>query len=289
MHFHFFASLALLAVFGNPLVIWVATATVAIHHGVFWYFLPQSVFNYDASFWVVAVHAAFVVVEAVGASFIARNFFDNVIGLEKIIQSRTQELNQRNEDMKLILDNTSQGFLTVGRDGYIHYEKSAVVSKWFGDTPKGERIWDFFSRTKEEFGGLMEFAFDDLADDVMPIEYGLSQLPKSLKHDSKIFSFTYTPITNSNDQLTDILIVISNITAEIAKQKADDQQREIMSIFDVILKDKEGFIEFMEDAERLLNSIISTETSQEDLFRNLHTLKGNAGAFGMSSFFSTLS
>jgi hypothetical protein len=61
MHFYFFALIAMCAVFGNPLVIVAAAVTVALHHLVVWLVLPASVFNYDASVWVVAVHAAFVV------------------------------------------------------------------------------------------------------------------------------------------------------------------------------------------------------------------------------------
>ena len=54
MHFYFFALLAMLAVYGNPLVILVAAVTVALHHLVLWALLPASVFNYDAPIWVVA-------------------------------------------------------------------------------------------------------------------------------------------------------------------------------------------------------------------------------------------
>ena len=89
MHFYFFALIAMLAVFGNPLVILAAALTVALHHLALWFLLPASVFNYDAPVWVVAVHAAFVVLESVAGCFIARSFFDNVIGLEKIVQLRT--------------------------------------------------------------------------------------------------------------------------------------------------------------------------------------------------------
>ncbi len=55
MHFYFFALIAMLALFGNPLAIVVAAVTVAAHHLAFWIYLPQSVFNYDAPIWVVAV------------------------------------------------------------------------------------------------------------------------------------------------------------------------------------------------------------------------------------------
>jgi methyl-accepting chemotaxis protein len=48
MHFHFFVFLALLSVYGIPMVIIVSAITVALHHLAFWLFVPTSVFNYDA-------------------------------------------------------------------------------------------------------------------------------------------------------------------------------------------------------------------------------------------------
>lgn len=60
MHFYFFALIAMCAVFANPMVILAAAVTVTLHHTVVWLVVPRSVFNYSASIWVVAVHAAFV-------------------------------------------------------------------------------------------------------------------------------------------------------------------------------------------------------------------------------------
>src|ERR1700733_6071417 len=51
MHFYFFALIAMLAVFGNPMVIVVAAITVALHHLALWCLVPRSVFNYDAPVW----------------------------------------------------------------------------------------------------------------------------------------------------------------------------------------------------------------------------------------------
>ena len=74
MHFHFFVSLAMLVAMGNPWVLVAAGATVAVHHIAFWLWLPRSVFNYDAGFGIVAVHAGFVVVQIIPSCFIARMF-----------------------------------------------------------------------------------------------------------------------------------------------------------------------------------------------------------------------
>lgn len=51
----------MLLIFGNPGILLVSAAVVAVHHIGFFFYLPASLFNYEASFWVVLVHAAFVI------------------------------------------------------------------------------------------------------------------------------------------------------------------------------------------------------------------------------------
>lgn len=132
MHFYFFALVALLAVFANPAVVLVAAVTVALHHLLLWLWLPSSVFNYAAPLWVVGVHAAFVVLESVAVCFIARSFFDNVIGLERIVLARTRELDERNRAMRLVLDHVDQGMATLNKSGQLGPERSRAFDRWFG-------------------------------------------------------------------------------------------------------------------------------------------------------------
>ncbi|MEO8878689.1 MAG: hypothetical protein ABI461_24075, partial [Polyangiaceae bacterium] len=139
MHFYFFALLAMCAVFGNPMVIVAAAVTVALHHLVLFMALPSSVFNYDATVGVVAVHAGFVVLESVATCFIARSFFDNVIGLEKIVQARTLAFDSKNRDMRVLLDSIQQGLLTISRSGALATERSAISDTWLG-APSREGI-----------------------------------------------------------------------------------------------------------------------------------------------------
>ncbi|MBC7926614.1 MAG: hypothetical protein H7039_13240 [Bryobacteraceae bacterium] len=72
MHFHIFASLAFLTIFGSVWPVLLAAGTIAAHHLLFWFFLPASVFNYQAGFGVVMVHAGFVIFETIPACWIAR-------------------------------------------------------------------------------------------------------------------------------------------------------------------------------------------------------------------------
>jgi len=74
MHFHIFVALAMLVALARATAVIVAAGTVAVHHILFWLWLPSSVFNYEASFGIVLLHASFVVVEAGVLVVIARRF-----------------------------------------------------------------------------------------------------------------------------------------------------------------------------------------------------------------------
>lgn len=71
LHFHVFASLGILVITGSVRTLLAASATIALHHVGFWLFLPASVFNYQAGFGIVLVHAAFVVFQTGPSCYIA--------------------------------------------------------------------------------------------------------------------------------------------------------------------------------------------------------------------------
>ncbi len=86
MHFHIFVGLALLIIFANPWVVVAAAATIAVHHVGFWLYLPKSVFNYEASFGIVFVHALFVILETVPAVFVSYKFKKIIVNQGSVIE-----------------------------------------------------------------------------------------------------------------------------------------------------------------------------------------------------------
>jgi two-component system chemotaxis sensor kinase CheA len=284
MHFYFFSVLAMLALFANPMVIIVAAVTVALHHLVLWYLVPQSVFNYDAPIWVVLVHAGFVVLETFAACFIARNFFDNVIGLEKKVEARTAEIRKRNEDMRLVLDNVRQGLVTINRDGSLCAEHSKALTEWFGDYEAGEAFSGYMARGNQEFGDWWAICWEGVVDGFLPAELALDQLPKTAKFGERHVTFDYQPIHDDAGEIEKMMIVVTDVTADVAQQEAESRQREILVLFERILADRNGFVDFYEEASRLVEA--SSPTAGDDvaaLKRSVHTLKGNTSLFGVDS------
>jgi len=286
MHFYFFALIAMLAVFGNPLVIVAAAVIVALHHLIVWMVVPRSVFNYDASVWVVAVHAGFVALESVAACFIARSFFDNVIGLERIVQARTAELDRRNHDMRLVLDNVAQGFVAVDRDGVPSAERSLAFDKWFGASRPGETIFDLFANTSREFADLSRLGWTEVTEAVMPLELTLAQMPKDLAVHKTAYRVAYVPIGEGQTPPR-FLVVVTDVTAEVLGERSERDRHEEMQLFERFLADRLAVGDFFEEGRAMVDAMTGTKALGTDtLKRMLHTLKGNSAIFGLQSLTS---
>ncbi len=286
MHFYFFSLLAVLSIFGNPMVIVAAAVTVTLHHTVIFAIIPDSVFNYEASWWVVAVHAAFVVVESAAAVFLARSYFDNVIGLERIVAERTSELDRANQSMRLVLENVSEGLVTVDRDGRLARERSAKASEWLGGdstaTPLAERI----RRVDAAAGEWLELGWQDLVDGIMPMSVTLDQLPKCVVNGDQLLKMSYIPIGETKDgDFERMLVVMSDVSAEMARKKSESQQRQLLALIETFNEDRVGFQAFYDDASAAMQMLAEPGTqSQENVLRWLHTLKGNALSYNMEQF-----
>ena len=281
MHFYFFALLAMLAVYANPLVIITAAVTVALHHLALWLIAPTSAFNYEAPLWVVLVHASFVVLESVATCFIARSFFDNVIGLEKIVETRTTELGARNDAMRLVLDHVQQGFLTIDRDTVMSSERSKVVEAWLGASSPNQTFPDYLARFAPRTAQAFKLGWDEVLADIMPLELTLAQLPERFTIEERDYRIEYEPMIGQ--QLERVLVVISDITSDVARERLEIEQREVMSILERLAVDKGGVLEFFEEASDQVAILREQRGPAGTQKRVIHTLKGNAMIFGVKS------
>jgi two-component system, chemotaxis family, sensor kinase CheA len=282
MHFYFFVLIALLAVFGNPAAIMTAAATVALHHLTLWLVLPSSVFNYQASAWTVVVHAVFVVLESVAAIFVARSFFDNVIGLEKIIAVRTRELDRRTHDMAMVLENVGQGFVTVSAEGTMSTERSTILRSWLGEAPASLQFAGYIAAVDPGFAASLERGWRDVFAGFMPVGLALDQLPKRIDTANQQLAVEYRPIGDGYVP-TAILVVVSDITAERERESAEAERRELMTVFERVSTDRKRFVEFCDEADELVRRIESDKLSRADLQRQVRAIKASAAMFGIES------
>lgn len=184
----------------------------------------------------------------------------------------------------MILNNIGQGFLTVDLAGRMSDERSSVVSEWFGPSSENQTFADYLRPVDASVAEYFELGMESLQEDILPTEVALDQLPKRVVVGTDILEFKYKTIENEAHRVEKVLVIMTDITSDIEREHAEAQQKQLMDVFGHIMRDKLGFLEFLSEADSLVDAVI--EHRYEDLpqlKRILHTIKGNAGLFGMTS------
>lgn len=206
---------------------------------------------------------------------------DYAANLERKVDERTRELDERNRGMRMVLDNVAQGFITVSVDGTMAPERSAIVDRWFGPPPADLRFSTYLEPSAPKYAGWFEMGLAELRDDMMPYELVLDQFPKRFEAGERSFDVSYTPI-HKGDKIDRLLVILSDVTESIARERAEREQKELVGLFQRISVDRTGVEEFLVEAGGLVGAI-RAEQDPVVQQRLVHTLKGNCAIYGLES------
>jgi len=213
---------------------------------------------------------------------IHRTAREEKVRLEQLVSERTSQLDRKNADLKLVLDNVEQGFVTVDRAGRVVGEHSRVVTRWLGTFSSGDCLWQILDRARPGHFGSFDAAWSQLVDGFMPADVCLAQMPREYLIAGRHLRFEYKPL-GAGEDFDKLLVVISDATAVVERDRTEQQERDLLNLSSRLLRDRAGFLEFARETELLLERISQNTTDQVLLKRDLHTLKGNSGLYGLSS------
>lgn len=216
------------------------------------------------------------------------------------IEENSVLLRQKTADIQSMLQHIPQGILTIRADGCVHHEYSAWLETIL-DTHEiaGRRAMDLI------FGGS-QLGADTLAqvdaaigacigEDVM--NFGFNQhllvgevTRRASDGTSRILDLTWSPITDEFDTITRLMLCVRDVT-ELRKLAAEtaEQKQELEIIGEILGVPQEKFHEFVDASLHFIEeneSLIRKHPEPEpailnQLFRNMHTIKGNARTYGL--------
>jgi len=201
--------------------------------------------------------------------------------LESLVKARTESLSQRERALRLVLDSTGDGLIEVGRDGKLTGASSAAAARWFGELRPDHALSECLFPDDPEQAGLFAMAFEQLAEDIMPWELSHDQMPSRVKREDRILELDYRRVLEDG-AFNKILVIARDVTESVHSEAFEQSTREQHELVTRLLQDKQGFAQFVKDAEALL-SALATETDLTVSKRHLHTLKGNIAIFGLTS------
>jgi HPt (histidine-containing phosphotransfer) domain-containing protein len=196
------------------------------------------------------------------------------------VEQRTAELDERNRSVRRVLDTINEGLLTVGPDGVLAEERSAIIDRWFGAWRGPVSFADYVRPVDEDFAASFELGLEALRDGYLPTELCLAQLPARLRHEDRHFQVSYLPITDQRRQHA-LLVVINDVTAQVALARQDAEQRELLALLQSFSRDRAGFLAFFDEANQIVETAVWAGQERATQRRLIHTLKGNAALAGL--------
>lgn len=246
----------------------------------------------------------------VAASSFARTFKDNIRlvtdlkgindNLEQIVSERTAQLREKTNDIQNMLENMPQGILTIVRDGTIHPEYSRYLETIFGSTDiAGKPAMGMIFGTStvgSDARSQVEATIDSvISEDRMNFDFNSHLLVSDIDikmSDGRIkyLDLSWSPICDENDTVDKLMVCVRDVT-ELRKLEAEagQQKRELEMIGQILTVNQEKFHEFVDSARKFVAENDELLRKADDkspdmvaqLFRNMHTIKGNARTYGL--------
>lgn len=182
----------------------------------------------------------------------------------------------REREVRRLLDHTGQGFLTVTRAGRITGPHSAILNCWLRPPEPDESLAAYLGTRDPHAGEVVALGFQALADGWLPDELILDQLPRKLRVGARILRLELRALPDSPHFLT----VLSDITADVARERTAQLQREMAAVAERALADPRGLELLLNEGVRAMDRVRAGGTSA---LRALHTLKGNLAVYGLRS------
>jgi two-component system, chemotaxis family, sensor kinase CheA len=203
--------------------------------------------------------------------------------LERLVDERTAQLSQRNAAMRLVLDNVEQGLATIEPSGALSSERSRAFDAWFGAWTDGDTLSQRLAQGDSALRTWLEHGWRQVTEGFFPTEVALDQLPRRIHVNERHYQLGYKAML-AGGVLKGVLLVVSDVTAEMERLRRDAEQRELISTFEHLMRDRGGTVEFFQECERLVRQVLQAPGSdRQSVLRALHTLKGNAGTYGVTS------
>lgn len=188
---------------------------------------------------------------------------------------------RRNRDLKILMDNAEQGFMRVDLHGTLLPEHSAVLETWFGPWKERQRVWDYMGGSAPQAAEWMQLMWENIENDVMPVEVSLEQLPHDITTDDRSFKVAYKLIERTRGP-RNIMLIVTDVTAELAQERAKVQQGEMLALFTALQRDRAAVEDFFAETGPLVRAMLEALGGQDLtlLQRQVHTVKGNCATFG---------
>ncbi|AVR89429.1 HAMP domain-containing protein [Thauera aromatica] len=220
--------------------------------------------------------------------------------MAKSLAERSAQLREKTNDIHTMLQNMPQGILTVVDGGLIHPEYSAYLETIFGtDEVAGQAAMSFLFGDDGIGSDVLSQIEATLAacigEERMNFEFNahllVGEITRTLPNGGvKTLELGWSPICDEQDVVEKVMVCVRDVTElRQLEAEAEQQKRELEMIGQILGVQQEKFTAFVDSARNFVGEnealLLAADDSHPELvtqlFRNMHTIKGNARTYGL--------
>ena len=233
---------------------------------------------------------------------------DYAENLEEKVKLATKEIEEEKNKVGNLLNNMKQAIFSIDSEGNIKTPVSDFASEVFGQSIIDKNIYDVLYKDvdpKSELYANISTVFALIFnEDIIQFEIAEYYLPERMiikdfrSEEEKVLKISNAPLWDDNNLLSQLMYVIEDVTekeklALEIEEKKKSNEKNISIITEMANSDLEEVRFFLknaaklvEDSMTLVKMVPSEKNILEEIFRALHTLKGNARVFKFDSISS---
>jgi methyl-accepting chemotaxis protein/HPt (histidine-containing phosphotransfer) domain-containing protein len=219
------------------------------------------------------------------------------------IQESTELVRRKTADIQVMLHTIPQGIMTLQAGGLVHPEYSDHLASILETRDIAGRSVDELLLAHTDLGAdalaqASAAISACIGEDMMNFDFNAHLLPSEVSAQlgegtAKVLDLTWSPIASADGHIERLMLCVRDVTElrELARA-AQAQKKELAMIGEVLAVQQEkfhGFIDsataFVHENRQLLETAASDPAARSGaiavLFRNMHTIKGNARTYGL--------
>lgn len=214
-------------------------------------------------------------------------------GLEEKVQERTAKLENAYMFIDAAVNSLDQGLFVINREGQVHSFATKSCDNLFGQDVIGTNFPDLIPKQGADHDETLYKWIDVVFQEMLPFYSSKGLGPKEVSHgeitedDYKHIRLNYFAMRNKEEELSNIVVVATEDTAEMKTRALFDEQKDKVDMILTILSRKDAFLRFVKESKKIIKYFESYSAVNDPNFEQakyyLHTLKGNFSLFSATT------
>lgn len=203
--------------------------------------------------------------------------------LEEIVAKRTRSLNKAVKIQKAMMESLGQGFFMINKNLKLMNVYSKSASEFFEADLSKTNASDLLNVDNK---GSKEMVLKHMFAETMPFEDTVMLAPQKFEtSDKRKIFLEYKAVRNKKNDLSGVVVISTDKTEEVlAIEESERQKRKVQMIIKITTQ-KRQFQKLLEKTLEMVNRLKelcefeSIEDYKDEVFRIVHTIKGNLSTF----------